>query len=55
MRTAVSGDIAQLGERVVRNDEVVSSILTISTKTTQIKQVAASPRMRLLFFAAVNR
>jgi hypothetical protein len=28
-----SGAIAQLGERIVRNDEVVSSILTSSTKT----------------------
>jgi len=32
------GDVAQLGERVVRNDEVVGSIPIISTITCRFEQ-----------------
>jgi hypothetical protein len=34
---APHGAIAQLGERIVRNDEVVGSIPTSSTKPKQLK------------------
>jgi hypothetical protein len=36
--TRICGAIAQLGERIVRNDEVVSSILTSSTKDSAALQ-----------------
>ena len=35
------GGVAQLGERVVRNDEVGSSILLLSTKTHKKASIAA--------------
>jgi hypothetical protein len=39
------GAIAQLGERIVRNDEVVGSIPTSSTKTSNlyVEQVFVQP------------
>ena len=38
-----SGAIAQLGERIVRNDEVVGSIPTSSTKEIHAKSAAEKP------------
>jgi hypothetical protein len=44
--TQVCGAIAQLGERIVRNDEVVGSIPTSSTKTSS-KQFRERPKARV--------
>jgi hypothetical protein len=43
------GAIAQLGERIVRNDEVVSSILTSSTKELRITAILPKYN-RVLFY-----
>ena len=54
------GDVAQLGERSVRNAEVVSSILIVSTKTQikgvqrHTKNVAGRPFSRPLPYGRVQ-
>ena len=45
--TCLCGAIAQLGERIVRNDEVVGSIPTSSTKSFSNLQAAFSNHLHL--------
>jgi hypothetical protein len=52
--TRICGAIAQLGERIVRNDEVVGSIPTSSTKESTLYKPSETQSRSISFQFNVN-